>query len=91
MTSRKPEWQTNPDLPVGKGATLQQWIATVGESKFEMDVAPWGEGHLKVNAGRSAKSRTPRTGGRFFASSTGWRSFTCRASRRRLKARGKLP
>jgi enoyl-[acyl-carrier protein] reductase I len=49
MTSRKPEWQTNPDLPVGKGATLQQWIATVGESKFEMDVAPWGEGHLKVN------------------------------------------
>ena len=57
MTSRKPEWKTNPDLPVGKGATLQQWIATVGESKFEMDVAPWGEGHLKVNGRQIGESQ----------------------------------
>ena len=49
MTSRKPEWKANANLPAGKGATFQQWLATVGENKFEMDVAPWGEGNLKVN------------------------------------------
>jgi enoyl-[acyl-carrier protein] reductase I len=49
MSSTKPEWRTNPDLPVGKGATFQQWVATVGGTKFEMDVAPWGEGHLRAN------------------------------------------
>jgi hypothetical protein len=40
MNSTKPAWKTNPDLPVGKGATFQQWIATIGENKLEMDVAP---------------------------------------------------
>jgi enoyl-[acyl-carrier protein] reductase I len=49
MTARKPNWKANEDLPVGKGATFQQWVATVGDNKLEMDVAPWGEGHLKVN------------------------------------------
>ena len=46
MTARKPNWKANEDLPVGKGATFQQWVATVGDTKLEMDVAPWGEGHL---------------------------------------------
>jgi enoyl-[acyl-carrier protein] reductase I len=32
-----------------KGATFQQWIASVGNHRLEMDVAPWGEGYLKVN------------------------------------------
>ena len=36
-------------MPVGKGATFQQWVATVGHDKLQMDVAPWGEGFLKVN------------------------------------------
>jgi enoyl-[acyl-carrier protein] reductase I len=49
MNATKPEWKTNPDLPVGKGATFQRWIATIGENKLEMDVAPWGEGFLRVN------------------------------------------
>jgi enoyl-[acyl-carrier protein] reductase I len=49
MTSRKPDWKANEKLPVGKGATFQQWIASVGNHKLEMDVAPWGEGYLKVN------------------------------------------
>ena len=49
MNSSKPDWKANKDLPVGKGATFQQWVATVGKDKLEMDVAPWGEGHLKVN------------------------------------------
>jgi enoyl-[acyl-carrier protein] reductase I len=49
MTSTKPEWKANENLPVGKGATFQQWLATVGSEKLEMDVAPWGEGYLKIN------------------------------------------
>jgi enoyl-[acyl-carrier protein] reductase I len=49
MNATKPEWKTNPDLPVGKGATFQRWIATIGQNKLEMDVAPWGEGFLRVN------------------------------------------
>ncbi len=49
MTSTKPEWKANEKLPVGKGATFQQWLATVGSEQLEMDVAPWGEGYLKIN------------------------------------------
>src|SRR5262249_37423920 len=30
-------------------ATVQAFVATVGADKLEMDVAPWGEGHLKLN------------------------------------------
>lgn len=42
-------WTTNPTLPAGKGATLQQFVATIGSDTFEIEVAPWGEGDLKVN------------------------------------------
>src|SRR5262247_1625792 len=45
----KPDWKTNEHLSAGKGATVQEFVATVGEHKLEIDVAPWGEGHLKVN------------------------------------------
>jgi enoyl-[acyl-carrier protein] reductase I len=48
MTAKKPDWTVNKDIAVGKGATFQQWVATVDKAKFEMDVAPWGEGHLRV-------------------------------------------
>jgi enoyl-[acyl-carrier protein] reductase I len=54
MTARKPDWKANETLPVGKGATFQQWISTVGDDKLEMDVAPWGEGYLKINGRRIA-------------------------------------
>lgn len=43
------EWKTNEVLAVGKGATVQQFVATVGADRLEIDVAPWGEGHLNVN------------------------------------------
>jgi len=46
MISVKPYWKANEGVPVGKGAAFQQWVATVGKDKLEMDVAPWGEGHL---------------------------------------------
>jgi hypothetical protein len=36
-------------LAAGKGATVQEFVATVGDKRLEIDVAPWGEGHLKVN------------------------------------------
>src|SRR5262245_12405045 len=49
MTPTKPDWRSNDDLAVGKGATVQEFIATVGNNKLEIDVAPWGEGHLRVN------------------------------------------
>jgi enoyl-[acyl-carrier protein] reductase I len=49
MTSRKPDWTPKEGLAVGKGATVQEFVATVGDVKLEIDVAPWGEGHLKVN------------------------------------------
>jgi enoyl-[acyl-carrier protein] reductase I len=49
MTTSKPDWTTNERLAVGKGATVQEFVATVGDEKLEIDVMPWGEGHLKVN------------------------------------------
>jgi len=49
MTSDKFDWKTNTSLATGKGATTQGFFATVGPNKLEIDVAPWGEGHLKVN------------------------------------------
>src|SRR5215216_3492984 len=49
MSASTPDWKANEKLPVGKGATIQQFVAMVGNDKFEIDVAPWGQGHLKVN------------------------------------------
>ena len=49
MTSGKIDWKTNVNLAAGKGATTQEFSATAGPNKLEIDVAPWGEGHLKVN------------------------------------------
>lgn len=49
MSSRPLEWTTDETLAVGKGATVQQFVATLGEDKLQIDIAPWGEGHLKVN------------------------------------------
>ena len=49
MTSRKPDWISKEGVAVGKGATVQEFVATVGDVKLEIDVAPWGEGHRKIN------------------------------------------
>jgi enoyl-[acyl-carrier protein] reductase I len=49
MTTAVPEWKTNQAVAVGKGATLQEFTATVGDDRLAIAVAPWGEGHLKVN------------------------------------------
>jgi enoyl-[acyl-carrier protein] reductase I len=49
MTHRRLDWKSNDGLAVGKGATLQEFFATAGNDKLVIAVAPWGEGHLKVN------------------------------------------
>ena len=54
-TSQKLDWKANEALPVGKGATFQQWVANVGPDRLQMDVAPWGEGHLQLNGREIAR------------------------------------
>jgi enoyl-[acyl-carrier protein] reductase I len=49
MTPGKLDWQSVEGLAVGKGATVQAFVARSGEDTLEIDVAPWGEGHFKVN------------------------------------------
>jgi enoyl-[acyl-carrier protein] reductase I len=49
MPSRKPDWKANESIAAGKGATIQEFLAMVGGDKLEIDVAPWGEGHLRIN------------------------------------------
>ena len=49
------EWRTNEALAVGKGATLQQFVATVSGDQLEMEIAPWGEGQLKINGREIAR------------------------------------
>src|SRR5215471_9207350 len=53
MVSRV-EWKSNGHLAVGKGATVQEFMAVVGADKLAIDVAPWGEGRLKVNGNEIA-------------------------------------
>jgi len=49
MPLTKVSWKPNPAIAAGKGATVQQFVASLGNDKLEIDVAPWGEGHLRVN------------------------------------------
>src|SRR3974377_299275 len=49
MSANRPDWKTNESLAVGKGATVQEFTATVGDDKLLIEVAPWGEGHLRIN------------------------------------------
>jgi enoyl-[acyl-carrier protein] reductase I len=55
MRSAIPAWEPNKALAVGKGATVQQFVATVGDDRLEIDVAPWGEGQLRVNGRKVAQ------------------------------------
>ena len=60
MSSRPLEWKTDETLAVGKGATVQQFIATLGEDQLQIDIAPWGEGHIKVNGREGARVNDAR-------------------------------
>src|SRR3954454_22172019 len=56
MPLRIASWEPNKGMPVGKGSTLQQFFATLGKDQFEISVAPWGEGQLKVNGREIART-----------------------------------
>jgi enoyl-[acyl-carrier protein] reductase I len=63
MPLAKVNWEPNKDMPVGKGATIQQFFTTLGKDRFEISVAPWGEGQLKVNdreVARTAEAKDRR-------------------------------
>ncbi len=49
------DWNTNPALAAGKGATLQQFVASLGDDRLAIDVTPWGEGFFKVNGKEIAR------------------------------------
>src|ERR1700739_3420890 len=68
MPLRKADWEPNKDLPVGKGATIQQFFANVGKDQFEINVAPWGEGQLKVNGLEIARTAEAKDRRQAFAS-----------------------
>jgi len=48
-------WTANETLPVGKGATVQEFFAVVGDSRYIIDVAPWGEGRFTVDGREIAR------------------------------------
>jgi enoyl-[acyl-carrier protein] reductase I len=56
MPLQTANWEPNNDMPVGKGATVQQFFTTFGKDRFEINVAPWGEGQLKVNGQEVART-----------------------------------
>jgi len=62
----EPNWKGNQKLPTGKGATLQECVATVGAKTLAIDVAPWGEGHLKVNGRKIAHVNDAKDGRQAF-------------------------
>jgi len=47
-------WKTNEALAVGKGATVEQFLATFAGHRFEIDVAPCGEGFSRSQEDRRA-------------------------------------
>jgi len=56
MPLQTASWEPNKDMPTGKGATVQQFFTTLGKDRFEINVAPWGEGQLKVNGQEVART-----------------------------------
>lgn len=67
MPLRNADWEPNREIPVGKGATLQQFFAVSGKDRFEISVAPWGEGQLKVNGEEIARTAEAKDRSQAFA------------------------
>ncbi len=68
MPLHSTSWEANRDLPVGKGATVQQFLASAGKDKLEINVAHWGEGQLKVNGVEIARTADAKDRRQAFAS-----------------------
>jgi enoyl-[acyl-carrier protein] reductase I len=67
MNLSKLDWRVNQDLAVGKGATVQGFVATVHNRKLEIDVAAWGEGRLRVDGEEVAHIRGVKGRNRTFS------------------------
>jgi enoyl-[acyl-carrier protein] reductase I len=61
MTPIKPHWKAHA-AAAGQGAAIQQFVATVGSATLEIEVAPQGDGTLKVNGVEIAQVRSARSG-----------------------------
>jgi hypothetical protein len=75
----KPEWTPNRTLAAGKGATIQQFSASAGGDVLEIDVAAWGEGHLKVNGREIAHVRDAKDRRQAFRELNKAAERTCRS------------
>jgi enoyl-[acyl-carrier protein] reductase I len=58
---RSMDWKSRDDLPLGKGATVQAFVAEVDLGQFEISVTPWGEGHLRLNGREIAHVNDAKT------------------------------
>ena len=61
MTPIKPHWKAHQIPPAEEGAPVQQFVATVGSARLEIEVAPWGDGTLKVNGVQIAQVHAARS------------------------------
>jgi hypothetical protein len=61
MTPIKPHWKAHA-ASAGQGASIQQFVATVGNATLEIEVASQGDGTLKVNGVEIAHVRSARGG-----------------------------
>ena len=61
MTPIKPHWKAHQGSAAGHGAAVQQFVATVGNARLEIEVAPWGDGTLKVNGVQIAQINAARS------------------------------
>src|SRR5215217_4993107 len=91
MTSARPNWEPNKDLPVGKGATFQQYVATVGDEKLEIDVAPWGRGPFEGQRTENRTGQGCQDSNRPFAISNRLPSATCKGRQSNPRERGAPP
>jgi len=55
MPGRTLDWKSKEGLAVGKGATVQSFVSSAGGKELQIDVMPWGEGHLKANGRQVAQ------------------------------------
>jgi hypothetical protein len=67
MVTSGPDWKSNQDFAVGKGATVQRYAATVGKDRFEIDVARGARGICESTGIKPPASMMPPTASRHSA------------------------
>jgi hypothetical protein len=60
------DWTTNEGFATGKGATVQEFVAVVGNSRYVIDVAPWGEGRFVIDGREIASTDRAKDGQQAF-------------------------